>query len=85
MELIGITLIVILVILFYIIYNLYRKNVSYEMHIEQLHDTTSDVLLKMKKIDSSGVFEADDEVGTVFAGLSAVLKQIENLIYDQKN
>ena len=77
-----------LVICIFVIVNLLRK-------IEKIDDELTDVSMNMEEfivqiksaknkineIDSKGIFEKDDEVGTVFAGIKDVIDSI-NLKYD---
>lgn len=84
MELFLIAIIILILVLVYIIYNLYKKISLYEDTIIKYDEILKDTLLRMDKIDSSGVFKADDEVGLVFDGLKTVLKQIQDLIYEEE-
>ena len=77
-----------LVVCIFVIVNLLRK-------IERIDDELTDTAMNMeefiltikkvqntiKEIDSKGIFEKDDEVGSVFSGIKDVVEQI-NLKYD---
>ena len=79
---------VLLIVCFFIIINLLRK-------LEKVDDELTDVSMNMeqfiveikkanntlKEIDSKGLFEKDDEVGSVFSGIKNVIDNI-NLKYD---
>lgn len=85
----------IIIVLLYIIFNLYSKldalysqiNSYYNVEnnaivlIENLIVTYTKVLSKLKRIDRLGSFESDDEVGFVFKTLK---KTIEELVSELK-
>ena len=50
----------------YIIWNLMRKTELLETWIEDFGDRITRVQQELKDIDSTGHFEADDEVGSIF-------------------
>lgn len=63
-----------------------RYKELYENSIEEMDSVErkiSDVLSSIKKIDSSGAFETDDEVGLVFNGIKNILFTYFN--YDEEN
>ena len=74
---------VLLVIFIFIIINLLRK-------VERIDDELSDISMtmeefivtiktmkqKMYEIDSKGIFEKDDEVGTVFLGIKNLIDEV---------
>ena len=86
-EIISILSLLLFVCIFVIV-NLLRK-------IERIDDELTDTAMNMeefiltikkvqntiKEIDSKGIFEKDDEVGSVFSGIKDVVEQI-NLKYD---
>jgi len=65
--------------------NLLRKT---EAAQDELIDTTLTVedmitdinraYIKIKEIDSKGVFESDDEVGSVFSGISDIIEKLND-------
>tara|TARA_B100000902_G_scaffold398943_1_gene467613 strand:- start:2326 stop:2610 length:285 start_codon:yes stop_codon:yes gene_type:complete len=70
-------------IIFYIIWNLMRKNERLEDALnqrDQYIDTMSTIMSesdrKIKEIDSKQIFESDDEIGWFFKGI----KEIQSLI-----
>ena len=79
---------ILLIVCIFIIINLLRK-------IEKIDDELTDVSLnmeefivninsvkqKMYEIDSKGIFENDDEVGTVFSGINNLITNI-NIKYN---
>ena len=50
----------------YVIWNLIRKTELLEVWVERFTQDIQIVQNELKKIDSTGHFEADDEVGTIF-------------------
>ena len=70
-------------IIFYIIWNLMRKNEKLEdalnkrdKYIDDLSIIMSESDRKIKEIDSKQIFESDDEIGWFFKGI----KEIQELI-----
>ena len=75
--------ILLLAVLFYVIWNLLRKNEKLEDAIEQrdnyiqnINTIMSESDRKLKEIDSRQIFESDDEIGWFFKGI----KEIQELI-----
>ena len=70
-------------IIFYIIWNLMRKNEKLEdellkrdNYIENITTIMSESDRKIKEIDSKQIFQSDDEIGWFFQGI----KEIQDLI-----
>ena len=63
----------------YIIWNLNRKTELLETWVENFSDKVTRVQQEMKDIDSTGHFEADDEVGTIFEGIKEVINELNDL------
>ena len=57
----------------YIIWNLTRKTELLETWIENFSDRISQVQRELKEIDSTGHFEADDEIGSIFSSIKEVV------------
>ena len=70
---------VLLVIEGYIIWNLFRKTELLETWVEDFTQRIQTVQNDLNEIDSSGAFESDDEVGTLFEEIKETVKQLENL------
>ena len=70
---------VLLVIEGYIIWNLFRKTELLETWVEDFTQRIQTVQNDLNEIDSSGAFESDDEVGTIFEQINETVKQLENL------
>ena len=63
----------------YIIWNLFRKTELLETWVEDFTQRIQTVQNDLNEIDSSGAFESDDEVGTIFEQIKETVKQLENL------
>tara|TARA_B100000214_G_C23501222_1_gene416228 strand:+ start:62 stop:340 length:279 start_codon:yes stop_codon:yes gene_type:complete len=68
-------------------WNLLRKNEAQEDDIEfmntwmnDISTRTNDVLRKARSIDRRGMFEKDDEVGSLYSELKKIIETLENLI-----
>ena len=68
---------VLLVIEGYIIWNLFRKTELLETWVEDFTQRIQTVQNDLNEIDSSGAFESDDEVGTIFEQIKETVKQLE--------
>jgi hypothetical protein len=62
----------------YIIWNLTRKTELLETWIEDFSDRVTDVHQELTEIDSTGHFEADDEIGSIFNGIKEVVNELNN-------
>ena len=63
----------------YIIWNLTRKTELLETWIEGFSDKIVDVQQELKDIDSTGHFEADDEIGSIFDSIKEVVNELNDL------
>ena len=63
----------------YVIWNLTRKTELLETWIEDFSDRIVRVQQELKDIDSTGHFEADDEIGTIFDGIKEVINELNDL------
>lgn len=64
----------------YVNYNLFRKLEVLEEEVESNLTVFRNIYNTMKDIDSTGAFESDDEVGSVFADLKSVVEKNERLL-----
>ena len=71
--------------LFYVIWNLLRKNekledmnVAQDTYIQQISVIMTESNKKIKEIDSKQIFQSDDEIGWFFQGI----KEIQEYIND---
>ena len=61
----------------YIIWNLNRKTELLETWVESFSQTVNEVQTELQRIDNTGHFEADDEIGTIFTQIKDTIKQLE--------
>ena len=76
---------VLLVIEGYIIWNLFRKTELLETWVEDFTQRIQTVQNDLNEIDSSGAFESDDEVGTIFEQIKETVNQLDNLKGEEVN
>jgi len=69
----------------YVIWNLIRKSELLEMWVERFTQDIQIVQNELKKIDSTGHFEADDEVGTIFKLIKNTIEELDNLKGEEVN
>jgi hypothetical protein len=62
----------------YVIWNLNRKTELLETWVEDFSDRIVRVQQELKDIDSTGHFEADDEIGTIFEGIKEVINDLND-------
>jgi hypothetical protein len=63
----------------YIIWNLTRKTELLETWIENFSDKITQVQQELSDIDSTGHFEADDEIGSIFDSIKEVINELNDL------
>ena len=63
----------------YVIWNLMRKTELLETWVEDFSDRIVRVQEELTEIDSTGHFESDDEVGTIFQSIKEVINDINNV------
>ncbi len=68
-------------------WNLLRKNEAQEDDVEYMNNwidilsgKVTDVLKKAKEIDRRGIFEKDDEVGSLYSELKGIIDTLNELI-----
>ena len=64
----------------YVIWNLIRKTELLETWIENFGDKVRQVQDDLKVIDSTGHFESDDEIGSIFEGIKDVINDLNNFV-----
>ena len=62
----------------YVIWNLMRKTELLETWVEDFGDRIARVQQELKDIDSTGHFEADDEVGSIFDSIKEVVNELND-------
>ena len=63
----------------YVIWNLNRKTELLETWVEDFGDRVTRVQQELKDIDSTGHFESDDEVGSIFSSIKEVVDELNDL------
>ncbi len=63
----------------YVIWNLNRKTELLETWVENFSDKVTRVQQELKDIDSTGHFESDDEVGSIFSSIKEVVDELNDL------
>lgn len=66
----------IMLVLLYVSYTLYKKVVFYERWYENLSVTVENIYENLKTMDVSGAMEADDEVGVFFDALRGMFTEL---------
>ena len=62
----------------YVIWNLTRKTELLETWMENFSDRVSQVQSDLNDIDSTGHFEADDEIGSIFDSIKDIINDLNN-------
>jgi hypothetical protein len=75
---VEIVLVLLVLVEGYVIWNLTRKTELLETWVETFSDKVSRVQQDLTEIDSTGHFEADDEIGTIFEGIKEVITDLNN-------
>jgi len=76
---IEIILIIIILIEGFVIWNLNRKVEFLEGWIEDVTERFNIVQDELKDIDSTGHFEADDEIGSTFKGIQDIINSLSDI------
>jgi len=63
----------------YVIWNLMRKTELLETWVEDFGDKITQIQQELSEIDSTGHFEADDEVGSIFTSIKEVVNELNDL------
>ena len=63
----------------YVIWNLFRKAELLETWVETFTRRIQYIQEDLQSIDSTGHFEADDEVGTIFKQIKDTIEQLNDL------
>ena len=78
----AILIIPIILILSYIVVNLYRKNRVYENWIVDIKEGVNELNKNINEVDSKDVFEKDDEVGVVFEQIKELINSFNKKVQD---
>ena len=63
----------------YVIWNLTRKTELLETWVEDFSDRVNRVQQELSEIDSTGHFESDDEIGSIFSSIKEVIDELNDL------
>jgi hypothetical protein len=85
MILLILILFVLVIVLSYTTFINFKKVEEYEIYIKYLHSKVYSTLSSMREIDSSNMFESDDDVGSIFKQLVDILGELRPLIYGLNN
>ena len=61
-------------------WNLLKKQELTEDWLVALENRLSNIIKQTKDIDQKGMFEADDEVGTIFEQINAMIKTLNDFL-----
>ena len=64
----------------YIIWNLNRKTELLETWVEDFGDRVTRVQQELSEIDSTGHFESDDEIGSIFDSIKEIINDLNNFV-----
>ena len=85
LEIILGLLVVIFITESYVIWNLLNKVELLETWVEDFRDRVAGTWEEIKTIDSTGHFEADDEVGTIFTSIKQTIEELNQYIEEDTN
>ena len=69
----------------YVIWNLLNKVELLETWVEDFSDRVAGTWEEIKTIDSTGHFEADDEVGSIFSSIKETIEELNQYIEEDTN
>ena len=69
----------------YVIWNLIIKTELLETWVESFTIDIQSVQDELKRIDSTGHFEADDEIGSIFTRIKEIINELDKLKGDEVN
>tara|TARA_Y100001951_G_scaffold96743_1_gene95739 strand:+ start:324 stop:596 length:273 start_codon:yes stop_codon:yes gene_type:complete len=78
----GLT-VVLLGVCSYVIWNLIRKVELLETWMEEFTSRIMETSNNLQTIDSTGHFEADDEIGSIFEGIKDVINELTGSLGEQ--
>ena len=68
----------------YIIWNLMTKTELLESWVQNFTDRVSQIQSDLNDIDSTGHFESDDEIGTIFEGIKDIVGDLNNFVESEE-
>jgi hypothetical protein len=68
----------------YVVWNLMKKTELLEDFVTNIGEKIINVNGRLAEIDSTGHFEADDEVGTIFEAIKETVNELDEFINEEK-
>jgi len=68
----------------YVIWNLTKKTELLETWMEDFSDRVARVQQELGEIDSTGHFESDDEIGSIFDGIKDIISNLDNFVESEE-
>ena len=68
----------------YVIWNLIRKTELLETWMEDFSDRVGQVQSDLNDIDSTGHFESDDEIGSIFDSIKDIINDLNNFVESEE-
>ena len=78
-------LFVIFIIESYVVWNLLNKVELLETWVEDFSDRVAGTWEEIKTIDSTGHFESDDEIGSIFTSIKETIEELNQYIEEDTN
>ncbi len=78
-------LVVIFITESYVIWNLLNKVELLETWVEDFSDRVAGTWEEIKTIDSTGHFESDDEIGSIFTSIKETIEELNQYIEEDTN
>ena len=69
----------------YVIWNLLNKVELLETWVEDFSDRVAGTWEEIKTIDSTGHFESDDEIGSIFTSIKETIEELNQYIEEDTN
>ena len=69
----------------YVVWNLLQKVELLEGWVEDFTERVTDTYQEIKDIDSTGHFEADDEVDSIFNGIKQTIEELNQYVTEETN
>ena len=85
LEIILGLLVVIFIIESYVVWNLLNKVELLETWVEDFSDRVAGTWEEIKTIDSTGHFESDDEIGSIFTSIKQTIEELNQYIEEDTN
>ena len=78
-EIFAIVFGIIAIVQLYVITNLYNKTDRLEQWVDATYINIQETLAEFRKIDSTGHFESDDEIGVIFEQMKETLNKLDKI------